>query len=135
MVRDDQEVTQGGVRDLVPGQRLGDDPGGLPAGCQHGVGHRPHQPDGGTAVDEGRAPCGQALAELCRRAANAGSRPGLDPQKTQTVVTTRSRAAAPDGVPARSGRPGRGARWSQPRRASWMVSEQSAAARAKTIAA
>ena len=63
MVCHDVEVVQCRVCDLVPGQGLGDDPGGPAARGQGGIGDHAHQSDGGAAVDEPDATAGEARSQ------------------------------------------------------------------------
>ena len=62
----DVQVAQGVVRDLVAGQRLGDDTGGPSARGQCGVGDHAHQAHRGAAVDELDATLGHGRAEARR---------------------------------------------------------------------
>ena len=136
--RDHVEIAEGAVRDLVPGQGLGDH-ARRPSACRDGsVGHHAHQPDRGAAVDEADATLGQPGAEALGGRCEGGVRSGAGPAE-HAYGGRRPHAGSPRGP----GPPPRGADAAGRRRRrtivsaaslSWMESENAAPARAKSAA-
>ena len=93
------------MRDLAVDERLRDHAGHPAAALERRVGDRAHQADVGAAVDELDPAVGQPVAEVARGGAVREVRSGLDPEKTQTRLTSgtswTARSAAGGGPGAR----------------------------------
>lgn len=81
---DDVDLRERAVSDLPLPQALRNDADDFPTLTQHRIGELAHQSDRTAAEDEAMPRDASACASACAAAANRGSRPEFEPQKTHT---------------------------------------------------